>query len=198
MSDNINFNALKVLPHMIELLGKDFPHDTDSVWISSVIFFDILEEILVHKIKTFYDNNSSEIHSYYRNHCAEYCLRGFSNRNFYKLYPDIQRQNRVISWYISLAGVNQAKALGLYLKNCETLDQGELEFVEEMIERKEYNFGNQVFGHVCAELALELLSATENYYNIYMKLFRIFQFSLDRNMLSETEFLIIKTAMLRK
>lgn len=198
MNEPVNFGAIKVLPYMIEMLGKDFPGDTDSLWISIVIFFDILKRLTVENVKVHNDEIVASLH-FFRDHCAEYAIKGLSNRVFHRLYPDVGRQNNIMSMFISVAGVNQADALGIYLKQCDTFEKGQLDFVYRMIEKNQYPFGSQVFAHVCAEIAHEKMTSTLTSaadMALYSKLFMILHFASTRQILTKTDLLLVKSALL--
>lgn len=198
VNEPVNFGAIKVLPYMIEMLGKDFPDDTDSLWISIVIFFDILKSLTTENIKVHNDEIVASLH-FFRDHCAEYGIKGLSNRVFHRLYPDIGRQDNIMSMFISVAGANQADALGIYLKQCDTFEQGQLDFVYKMIQKNQYRFGSQVFAHVCAEIAHEKIISTSTSaadMALYSKLFMLLHFASTRQLLSKTEFLLVKSALL--
>ena len=186
------------MPTIISVLGREYPNDPDSVWISIGIFFDILVAIEIKRIKSISQEEISSLLQFFRDNCVIYALKGFLEKSFYRLYPDIKRQEALLSLFVTVAGDKKYYALVVYLIESDFIDESQIELVYRMLQRNEYNFGHLVFSQVCFEIVHEKLTDNPADKRLSWKLYLLFKFALSRKLLSKSEILLLKRAILHK
>lgn len=198
LSEKANFEALKVIPTLISILGKDFPENQNSLWISIGIFFDILTGIEVEKIKAISQSEIATLLKFFKDNCVIYGTKGIADGAFTTVFPDIRRQDALLSLFITVSGDHKPIVLATYLiySAVKCKYQGQPELVYQMIQRNQYAFGQQVFSQLCAELLHHLMTKAPHDPKLNLIVLNIFQFAARRKLLSKSAILLMKTALL--
>lgn len=200
LSEKANFDALKVIPTLISILGKDFPDNPNSLWISIGIFFDILSAIEVENIKAISQPEILTLLNFFKDNCVLYGTKGIADGAFTTVFPDIRRQDALLSLFIIVSGDHKPIVLATYLiySAVKCHNHGQVELVYQMIQRNQYAIGQQVFSQVCAELLHHLMTKAPRDPKLKVTVLNIFQFAARRKLLSKSAILLIKTGLLGK
>ena len=130
--------------------------------------------------------------------CVEHGLLGLSNKAFHQLFPDLRRQEFLLTTFVAHAHNGQILALVFYLLQSDRVDQGQLQLVYEIIDRNEFDFSYSVFSCVCAEFALDKLSPESSTdFRLAWRLMSIFNFVSEHNLVSKTKLLLMRETLLR-
>lgn len=183
-----SFEALKVMPCLIQMLGRDYPTDMKSVWIGAAIFIDIIGEIELSKMKKITFSEINDLLVKFRDDCAVYCLEGIKDRSFFELFQNTRLQEKMLALFLTMAGTLQAPSLAHYLIQSD-LNRDQLKLALNIIKRNRYKFGHEVFARVVAERARNYLLSRDSVDSV--KLLTLYHFVNDHELISKTESLIL-------
>lgn len=169
------------------MLGRDYSLDPKSFWIASEIFFQIISKLsLNEKLINSKIEIICEVFSYFGENCIPFCLRGFSNKSFYKVFRRPYDQKMVLFTILSSSKDEKAQILAQYLIYSD-LDNHHLDIVLEIIKEKKFDFTQDVFSQVAAE-------TTRKYLNKKLdtrKLLLLNRYAREKKLLSKTQMCIL-------
>ena len=190
VNEDTSFEAFKVVPQLIHLLGRDFNEDLKPIWVSIGIFIDILYSI--ESANLFAPEMQAETNiliNYFRMNVVNYGLDGIKDGSFFKVFQDIGHHCRYIALFSTISGEKRALTLELYLSKSELLDEN-MDIVNQIIVRNKLDYSHGLFSKIGSDLFDESLKNNESIDILKLKSFLTYVTKM--NMVSKTEILLME------
>lgn len=169
------------------MLGRDYSSDSKSFWMAAEIFFQIISKIsLNEKLIKSKMEIINEVFSSFGENCIPYCLSGFSNKSFYKIFPRPYDQRLALFTMISTSKDKKAQILADYLIHSD-IGLHHLDIVLEIIKEKKFDFIQDVFSQVASETAHDYLKKKFD----SRKLSLLNRYARDKKLLPKTQMCIL-------
>lgn len=190
LNPNTSFEALKVLPHIIDLIGLDLVKDHSSVWLGIIVFLDIFCQIESNtNIPQFPRSEQDKLLRTFSEKAVDHGISGFKNKSFCTAFPNLLHRQKFVPIFLALCSDKVMLAITAYLANIP-LDKRELDIIFRFIWATSIDYFEVAISKV---FCLSLLSGQSNSHLHNLR--EIYEYSRYHGLMPKAELAVMKRSI---
>lgn len=159
LTEEKSYEALKVVPLILDLLGRNFKSDPDSFWLSLEIFLKIMCEVGKRNIKKITNLEIENLYKILSKNSAQIMFEGVKDKSFFKTFNDVKSHINYVPLLANLMGKNMHLFIYNYLSNSGQLKNVfVVDYILDVVFEKSYDF---IYSLVATEIFLKVFGESE-------------------------------------